>query len=69
MKTPCRGRKECSAGCHAECAKYLVYWEECEKRRKERLKEANVRDYFGERKVRKARVFKKKITGAHKNDI
>jgi len=60
--------KERCADCHADCAKYLAFYAENQQRMKERSKDRNVRDYFGQRKVKVARIFKHKITGSHKND-
>lgn len=59
MTCPCRGCEERTETCHAECEKYLAFREFCEQQRKERGRYANVRDYFGQRKVKTARVFKR----------
>lgn len=59
MTCPCKECEERTETCHAECKKYLAFLAECEQRRKERDKNANVRDYFGQRKVKTARVFKR----------
>ena len=59
MTCPCRVCEERTETCHAECEKYLAFRENCERLRKERGRYANVRDYFGQRKVKTARVFKR----------
>ena len=68
MTCPCRECEERTETCHAECEKYLAFRAECEQRRKERDKNANVRDYFGQRKVKTARIFKRRIYGTHQNN-
>ena len=66
MNCPCKECEERTETCHAECEKYLAFLTECEQRRKERDKNANVRDYFGQRKVKTARIFKR--YGTHKDN-
>lgn len=68
MFSPCKGCKERTAKCHADCEKYFAFREYCEQKRKERDRDSNVRDYFGERKIKTARIFKRRIYGTHKND-
>ncbi len=68
MICPCKGCKERNEHCHADCERYLAFAAECEMLRKERGRNANVRDYFGQRKVKVARIFKRKLYGTHKGN-
>lgn len=67
MTCPCKGCDGRNEHCHAECERYLAFAAECDQRRKERGRDANVRDYFGRRKVKVARILKRRLYGAHKN--
>lgn len=68
MFSPCKGCEDRREGCHAECEKYLAFREYCKQKQKERNKDANVRDYFGQRKVKIARCFKRRMHGSHHDD-
>ena len=57
---PCFNCKERHAYCHVTCEFYLDYCRDNEDARKERERERNVDNYFGERKVKVARCFTKK---------
>lgn len=42
---PCKECQARQAGCHTICERYLAYHEECEARRKRRMKEYKAREY------------------------
>lgn len=60
MIAPCKDCPERYQGCHATCEKYREFYEQNKQRLKERSEENIVNDYFGDRKIKTARVFIKK---------
>lgn len=59
MQAPCYGCTERHENCHAECERYKAFREEYKKREDELKKERYVNDYFGHRKIKVARCFKR----------
>lgn len=60
MQAPCKGCEDRHEGCHVTCGKYQEFYNHIKKAQKERSDEKIVSDYFGDRKIKVARIFTKK---------